>query len=114
MAARMKNLNDNQLIAVEAFIARVKQKYTLAEAIAFGSAVLGWAEEGSDLDILIVTENKLNHRDRHSIQNMSTEINWEYDTNISPTIVDKENWEHGLYSILLIKDEVDRDGVSVC
>jgi len=113
MTARIKNLNDNQLIAVEAFIARVKQKYTLAEAIAFGSAVLGKDDEGSDLDILIVTEDKLNHRDRHSIQNISTEINWEYDTNISPTIVDKENWEHGLYSVLLIKDEVDRDGASI-
>lgn len=113
MVARTKNLNDNQLIAVEAFIARVKQKYILTEAIAFGSAVLGRAEEGSDLDILIVTENKLNHRDRHSIQNMSTETNWEYDTNISPTIVDKDNWEHGMYSILLIKDEVYRYGVTL-
>jgi len=113
MVAKIKNLNDNQLKAIETFITRVKQKYTLAEAIAFGSAISGRAEEGSDLDILVVTEYKLNHRDRHCIQNISTETNWEFDTNISPTIVDRENWEHGMYSLLLIKDEVDRDGVSI-
>ncbi len=41
------------------------------------------------------------------------EINWEFDTNISLTIVDRENWEHGLYSLLLIKDEIVRDGVAI-
>ncbi len=113
MPAKIKHLNDNQLHAIEAFITKVKLEYALSEAIVFGSAVLGKAEEGSDLDILIVTEYKLSHRDRHHIQNISTEINWEHDTNLSPTIVDRENWEHGMYSLLLIKDEVVRDGVAV-
>ncbi len=113
MPAKIKHLNDNQLRAIETLITRVKLKYALVEAIAFGSAVLGKAEEGSDLDILIVTENKLSHRDRHHIQNISTEINWEHDTNLSPTVVDRENWEHGSYSLLLIKDEIVKDGVAV-
>jgi predicted nucleotidyltransferase len=113
MTSKIKHLNNNQACAVEAFIKRVKQKTKLDKAIVFGSAVTGKAEVGSDLDIFIVTENQLSHRERHSIQNISTEINWEFDTNISATIVDRENWEHGLYSLLLIKDEIIRDGVEV-
>ncbi len=113
MTVKIKHLNNNQACAVEEFILRVKQKAKLAKAIVFGSTVTGKAEDGSDLDILIVTENQLNHRERHSIQNLSTEINWEFDTNISATIVDRESWEHGLYSLLLIKDEIIRDGVEV-
>jgi predicted nucleotidyltransferase len=97
MTSKIKHLNNNQACAVEAFIKRVKQKTKLDKAIVFGSAVTGKAEVGSDLDIFIVTENQLSHRKRHSIQNISTEI----------------NWEHVLYSLLLIKDEITRDGVEV-
>lgn len=113
MPTEIKTLSKNQALAVEAFVKRVKQKTKLTRVIVFGSAVLGKAEEGSDLDILVVTEDIINHRERHLIHNISTEINWEYDTNISATVVDRENWEHGLYSLLLIKDEIASDGVIV-
>ncbi len=108
-----KLLDKNQLSAVELFKEKVCQKYDIVNIIVFGSITQRKTEEGSDLDILVITKKMLGHRDRHEIQNIATKINWRYDTNISATIVDEYNWEQGLYSLMLIRDEVLRDGVSV-
>jgi predicted nucleotidyltransferase len=108
-----KLLDKNQLSAVELFKDKVSQEYDIANIIVYGSTTQRKTEEGSDLDILVVTKKMLAHRDRHEIQNIATKINWHYDTNISATIVDEYNWEQGLYSLMLIKDEVLRNGVSV-
>jgi len=108
---KMKALNHLQLKAMENFKERVKQKFDISSVIIFGSVARGEAEEDSDLDVLVVTKNQLTHRERHVIYRIVTEINWEHDTNISVTIVDQLNWEQGLYSIMLIKDEIHKDGI---
>ncbi len=108
-----KVLNKNQLKVVDIFKKKINQKYDIANIIIFGSTVKGGDEEGSDLDILVVTKPKLSHQDRHEIQKAATKLNWQYDTNISTIIVDEYNWEKGPYSLMLIKEEVLRDGVTV-
>jgi hypothetical protein len=40
-----------------------------------------------------------------------TEINLEFNTDISLLIVDKYSWDNGMYSIMSIKNEVEQDGV---
>ena len=106
-------LNKNQLDVVDIFKKNISRKYEIASIIIFGSTVRGEGGEGSDLDILVVTKTKLSHQDRHEIQKEATKLNWQYDTNISTIIVDEYNWEKGLYSLMLIKEEVLRDGVTV-
>ncbi|MEW5785234.1 MAG: nucleotidyltransferase domain-containing protein [Bacillota bacterium] len=113
MKDRILNLDRNQKKALERFKERVKQLYNINSVTIFGSTSRGEAEEGSDLDVLLVTTEQLSHRERHVVYNIVTEINWEFDTNISVTVVDKYNWEQGIYSIMLIKEEVERDGVVV-
>ncbi len=113
----MKNkslaLSNNQKKALHYFKEKVTQKYNVTSVIVFGSTSRGEAEEGSDLDVLLVTNEQLSHRERHVVYNIATEINWEFDTNISVTVVDDYNWEQGIYSIMRIKEEVQRDGVVV-
>lgn len=106
-------LSENQLQALELLKERLSQKYDLDNIIVFGSTARGEAEETSDLDILIITKRQLSHQERHGVYEIATMINWDYDTNISTTIADKYNWDQGVYSIMLIKDEVLRDGVVV-
>jgi|LSQX01.2.fsa_nt_gb predicted nucleotidyltransferase len=113
MKGKNKALNNNQLRAMKIFKERVTQIYDISSVIIFGSTARGEAEEGSDLDVLLVTKKQLTHREKHAVYRISTEINWEFDTNISVTIVDEYNWEHGLYSIMLIKEEVHKDGVVI-
>ncbi len=106
-------LSNSQINAVKRFKEEVSKKYKTSNIIIFDSTVRGKAEEGSDLDVLLITERILGHRERHAVYEIATKINWEYDTNISVTVVDKYNWEKGIYTILPLKEEVLQDGVVV-
>lgn len=111
----MKNkyiiLSKNQQEALDLLKKSVVDVYSITNIVIFGSTARGEAEDGSDLDVLLVTTNQLSHRERHAVYAMTTKINWQFDTNISVTIVDEQNWECGFYSVLPIKEEVQRDGV---
>jgi hypothetical protein len=41
------------------------------------------------------------------------DINLEYEKNISSTVVDQYSWESGCFSILPIKNEIEREGMVV-
>ena len=113
MKGKAKYLTTEQLKALELFKKRVSDLYSISSVIVFGSAARGEAEEDSDLDVLLITKKQLAHKERHDVYNIATKLNWEFDTNISVTIVDKSSWEHGLYSIMQIKEEVQQDGVAI-
>ena len=90
---------------------KIKQKYEIEKTLIFGSVVRDEADKESDLDFLVLTKDKLSHKQKHVIYGIATEINLEYETNISVLIIEKYSWENGIYSVLAIKEEVDRDGV---
>jgi len=77
----------------------------------FGSVVRGEADEESDVDVLIVLNEPFSRQLRHDITDIVFEINLLYKTNISSTVVDKENWVSGPISVLPIKQDVLREGV---
>ena len=104
-------LSSSQSKAIEELKDRASKRFLIKQVIVFGSVARGEAEEGSDLDVLLVTNNQLSHRERHEIYNLATETDWKYDTNISVTIVDEYNWQQGCYSILPIKTEIQQDGI---
>ena len=104
-------LSSSQSKAIEELKDRASKRFSIKQIIVFGSVARGEAEEGSDLDVLLVTNNQLSHRERHEIYNQATEIDWKYDTNISVTIVDEYNWQQGCYSVLPIKTEIQQDGI---
>ncbi|MEW5898910.1 MAG: nucleotidyltransferase domain-containing protein [Bacillota bacterium] len=90
----------------------LEKKYPVAKTLVFGSVARGEADEESDLDILVLTERPMTHREKHDIYAIVTNINLSFDTNISVLVVCRESWENGLHSILPIKEEVNRDGVT--
>ncbi len=87
--------------------------FCVDKLIAFGSVVRNEADDESDLDLLVVTCEKLSRTERHKITDIIFDINLKYGTNISSTVVDKYSWERGYFSILPIKDEIEREGVVV-
>lgn len=109
----MLKLSNHQLNALKLLNERVSNQYSIVSMTIFGSTARGTAEEGSDLDVLVVTKQQLSHRERHGIYHIATQINWEFDTNISVTVVDDYSWDQGVYSVMPIKEEVQRDGVVV-
>ncbi len=106
-------LSDNQKRALSKVKEAVSQKLKIDKFIVFGSVARGEADEESDMDVLILTKSPVSHKEKHDIYSIATEVNLHYDTNISLLILNKEDWENGMYSILPIKDEIRRDGVAL-
>ncbi|WP_408955128.1 nucleotidyltransferase domain-containing protein [Natroniella sp. ANB-PHB2] len=101
----------NQRKALSELKQNLYSSYPVIETIIFGSVARGEAEVGSDLDVLVLTKKRLSHRKKHEIYSIVTDINLQYDTNLSVLIIDKTGWESGRYSILPIKGEIADDGV---
>lgn len=79
----------------------------------FGSVVRGEADEESDIDLLVITRQPLNRRERYHITDIVCEINLEYGTNFSTLVIDSDAWNHRPISLLNIRAEVQREGVLV-
>ena len=69
----------------------LSQNFKESKIFIYGSKIHGEFTQESDLDLLIVIPN-LNWKMKKKIINKITEINWKYDTNISPVVVSKEEW----------------------
>lgn len=54
----------------------------------------------------------MTHKERYDIYAIVTNINLSFDTDTSVLVVCQESWGNGLHSILPIKEEVNRDGVT--
>ncbi len=79
----------------------------------FGSAARGEAEPESDTDLLIVTEYALPRSVRHQITDIVFDINLRHGTNFSTLVVDRASWDAGLYSVLPLHEEIEKEGVLV-
>ena len=79
----------------------------------FGSAARGEADPESDTDLLIVTGRALPRSVRHQITDIVFDINLRCGTNFSTLVVDRASWDAGLYSVLPLHDEIEKEGVLV-
>ena len=102
---------EHQEKALKKLKKKIKQKYEIEKTLIFGSVARNEADQESDLDFLVLTKKSLSHKQKHDIYGIVTEINLEYGTNISVLVIEKSSWENGVYSVLAIKDEVEKDGV---
>jgi uncharacterized protein len=92
---------------------RLLEKFDIKALVLYGSFARGQADEESDLDLLVVTAQPMTRLERHEITNAVFGVNLQYDTNFSTLVVDRKSWETGIISVLPIRDEILRDGISV-
>jgi predicted nucleotidyltransferase len=92
---------------------RLLEKFDIKALVLYGSFARGQADEESDLDLLVVTAQPLTRLKRHEITNAVFGVNLQYDTNFSTLVVDRKSWETGIISVLPIREEILRDGISV-
>ncbi len=107
------NLTDTQNYALEKFKERVQNQFEIEEIYLFGSYARGQASEESDLDVLVITSRFLERKERHLITDIAFEVNLKYGTNISTTVVYRENWKQGEFSFLPISREIKREGILI-
>ncbi|GAB4441816.1 MAG: hypothetical protein Fur0044_38280 [Anaerolineae bacterium] len=106
-------LNNTEHHALQKIKSIVTAQFPVEQMALFGSVVRGEADEESDIDLLVVTRQPLNRRERHQITDIVCEVNLEYGTNFSTLVVDGDAWDRGPISLLSIHEEVQREGVSV-
>ena len=104
-------LTENQNIALQSIKNELEKKFVLSRMIIFGSTARGEADEESDLDVLILLNQAISHKQKHEIYSMVTHVNLEYDVNINLLIIDKKQWESKRFSALPLRFEVETDGV---
>lgn len=107
------NLSQEEYQALRRIKSAVTGQFDIDNILLFGSVARGQADEESDIDLLIMTKEPLNRWERHEITDAVCDINLEYGTNFSTTVVDSHTWAHGPMSLLNIYADVERDGIPV-
>lgn len=97
--------------ALQAAQERISAMLPVDRIVLFGSVVRGEADEESDVDLLIVLKEPPTHQVRNRISRMILDVNLEYDTNLSELIVDRQNWDHGIPSVLPIHRKIEEEGI---
>jgi predicted nucleotidyltransferase len=92
---------------------RLMKQFPVEMLVIFGSVARGENDEESDLDLLVITREVMTHRDRNTISDIIFEVNYSYGTNLSVIVVDTFSWNNGVYSLIPLYSEVQRDGVVV-
>lgn len=109
-----KGLSGLNAQAVMEFSSELKQKLkeNILDIRVFGSVARGTATTESDIDVLVLLENK-HTDDRDMIVDIALDINLKYDIVISPVIMGKEHYSNPLFQETLFFRNLQQEGVSL-
>lgn len=96
--------------AVEA-AAFLKREFPVEQVVLFGSKARGDDHEDSDLDLLILTRGEPPKTMPENMWKIFGQIELRHGVLLSTLIVPREQWENGIYRVMLLRKEVERDGV---
>ena len=105
-------LKPNERAAIEAAAAILREKLPVAQIILFGSKARGDDDEDSDIDLLLLTEHRLSWDERGGVVELLSPLQLEYDVFFSPVDIAEDDWLHGIYQVMPLRDEVERDGAA--
>jgi predicted nucleotidyltransferase len=105
------NISPIQKKALQESWQRLKAAYPIKKMVIYGSVARGDATAESDIDLLVITEKRMTHRQRLAMCDIIFEVNLTYGTTISILVVDLETWQTGLWSVLSIKREIEHNGI---
>ncbi len=105
------NLKSNDRVAVERAVEILRRQFPVERVILFGSKARGQDDAESDIDLLVLTRQLLGARDRDAVVGALFDLQLELGVVLSPVVVALDEWEHGLYQVLPLRQEVERDGV---
>jgi len=105
-------LKDNDRRAIRSAASLLREGFPVERVVLFGSKVRGDDDYESDIDLLVLTSHKLTCQERDEITSALFDLQLELEVVISTLIVSTEEWEHGLYQVLPIRREIEREGVA--
>lgn len=105
-------LRDNERQAIEAAARLLREQFPVEQVILFGSKARGTSDAESDIDLLLLTSRKPHRREKEAITKALFQLELAYEVVISTLVVSTADWKEGLYQVLPIHDEIERDGVA--
>lgn len=85
----------------------------VARVVLYGSKVRGDDRSDSDIDLLILTSRPLSVAEGFQVTDLLQPVQHRHHCIISPLRLSADEWYHGVYQVLGIRHEIDRDGVDV-
>ncbi len=91
---------------------RVLRQHPLVEhVLLYGSKARGDDRAGSDVDLLVLTSRDITWSEEQEIAELLYPLQLDHGVLFSPLIVSAREWREGVYQVLPIRAEVERDGV---
>lgn len=106
-------LRDNEKKAIWEATRILKERFPVKEVILFGSKARGDSSKESDIDLLLLTAEPLNWRERHAIVDALFDVEMKHDVVISIMVNTIYDWNKGVCTALPIHEEITREGVSI-
>jgi predicted nucleotidyltransferase len=98
--------------AIDLVQRELRQRFSVARVILFGSKARGEDVAESDIDLLVLTTHGCPWREKWAMTAALGPIQREFGVVFSLLIVSESEWYGGLYQVLPIRMEIDRDGVA--
>jgi predicted nucleotidyltransferase len=81
--------------------------------VLYGSKARGDDDFDSDIDLLILTSRPLTMAEGFRVTELLQPVQHRHRRIVSPLRLSADEWYHGVYQALGIRQEVDRDGIDV-
>ncbi|MFM9059527.1 MAG: nucleotidyltransferase family protein [Planctomycetaceae bacterium] len=81
--------------------------------VLYGSKARGDDRPDSDIDLLILTSRPLTVAEGFRVTDLLQPVQHRHHCIISPLRLTSDEWYHGVYQVLGIREDIDRDGVDV-
>ena len=91
----------------------VKSSFPVEQVILFGSKARGDGGSDSDIDLLILTRGEPPTEMSKVMWRYFWQIQKNRNVMLSTVVVPMDQWQHGVYQAMLLKSEVERDGVTL-
>lgn len=105
-------LEPNERAAIEAAVAVLRDKLPITQIILFGSKARGDDQGDSDIDLLLLTTHRFTWEERSRAVELLFPLQLDYDVLFGLVDIAEDDWFRGVYQVMPLRDEVDRDGVA--
>jgi len=106
-------LDARERAALETAARVLKDRFPVVGLVLFGSRARGEGDSESDLDLLVLTAQPLDWRERQAVVDALFDVELEHDVVLSPLVIEHDAWRYGPYAVLPIHAEIERDGIAV-
>jgi predicted nucleotidyltransferase len=100
-------------LAIRDAAARLAAAVPVERIVLFGSKARGDDDEESDIDLLVITSRPLDQAEGREVVGCLQPVQAAHRVIFSPLRVSAEEWYHGVYQVLPIRKEIDREGIDV-